>query len=201
MSDWHSSQEIAYAQYANKMKSLANEARKEEYFTKSIPYSASAHTLYREEADSLSEKLKEAQTNAPRERHAQMIANVQIEQWKRDNPHVSEEQEMKQRNTLLVKAREAVGASRIEINISDKEFEAIQAGAISPSKLKEILKHCNKERLKQLATPRNNKNTVSRAQLSRMKHMSALGYTNNEIAKALGVSVTTIVDYLSGKEK
>lgn len=201
VSDWHSSQEIAYAQYANKMKSLANEARKEEYFTKSIPYSASAHVLYREEADSLSEKLKEAQTNAPRERHAQMIANVQIEQWKRDNPHISEEQEMKQRNTLLVKAREAVGASRIEINISDKEFEAIQAGAISPSKLKEILKHCNKERLKQLATPRNNKNAISRAQLSRMKHMSTLGYTNNEIAKALGVSVDTIINYLSGKEK
>lgn len=200
VSDWHSSQEIAYAQYANKMKALANEARKEEYFTKNIPYSPSAHELYREEADSLTAKLKESEMNAPRERHAQMLANVQIAAWKQDNPNVSEEQEMKQRNTLLVKAREAVGAKRNEINISDREFEAIQAGAISPSKLEKILQHANKERLKQLATPRNNKNTISKAQLSRMRHMSALGYTNEEVAKALGVNVNTVIKYLSGKE-
>lgn len=200
VSDWHSSQELAYAKYANKMKALANEARKEEYFTKDVPYSPSANKIYKEEVDSLSEKLKEAEMNAPRERHAQMIANMQVKAWLQDNPHVSEEQEMKQRNTLLVMAREAVGAKRQEIRISDKEFEAIQAGAISPSKLRNILAHSDKERLKQLATPRADKNTISRAQLSRMKHMSSLGYTNEEVAKALGVNVNTVIKYLSGKE-
>ena len=41
---------------------------------------------------------------------------------------------------------------------------------------------------------------MSKTQVNRMKSLSNKGYTNEEIAKALGVSVTTVVKYLAGKE-
>ena len=59
-------QEEAYADYANKMKSLANQARKEMVSTGKIAYSASAKATYQEEVDSLSAKLHVALMNTPR---------------------------------------------------------------------------------------------------------------------------------------
>jgi len=193
-------QEILYAEYANKMKALANQARKEALNTKSIPYSPSARIIYKEEVKSLDEKLDEAERNAPRERHAQMIADSEFKAIKQDNPRLTDEEQMKIRTRLITSAREAVGAKRHEVYITDNEYKAIQAGAISPSKLSKILKVANSERLKQLATPRNDKDKMTRSQVARLKRMSNIGYTNEEVAKALGISVSTVVKYLSGKE-
>ena len=78
--------EEAYADYANKMKSLANQARKEMVSTGKIPYSASAKAVYQAEVDSLSAKLNVALKNAPRERQAQVIANAVVTAKKQDNP-------------------------------------------------------------------------------------------------------------------
>lgn len=193
-------QEEYYANYANKMKALANEARKESLFIKDIPYSASARHAYQEEVDSLDSKLNEALGNAPKERHAQMIAASQLKAIKQDNPRMSSEEETKIATRLLAKARARVGAKRKEIMITDKEWEAIQAGAIAPTKLKQIFRFADGTRVKQLATPRQNRASLSKSQVSRMKSLSNKGYTNEEIASALGVSVSTIVKYLSGKE-
>lgn len=193
-------QEEYYAMYANKMKALANDARKESLFIKDIPYSPSARVAYQEEVNSLNSKLSDALSNAPRERHAQMIAASQIKAIKQDNPKLTAEEETKIATRLLNKARARVGAKRREIMITDKEWEAIQAGAIAPTKLKQIFRFADSTRVKQLATPRRNNNQLSRSQLSRMKSLASKGYTNEEIAKALGVSASTVIKYLSGKE-
>ena len=182
------------------MKALANDARKESLFVKDIPYSPSARVTYQEEVNSLDFKLNDALSNAPRERHAQMIAASQLKAIKQDNPRLTSEDETKIATRLLSKARARVGAKRREILITDKEWEAIQAGAIAPTKLKQIFRFADSDRVKQLATPRRNNNQLSKSQLSRMKSLASKGYTNEEIAKALGVSASTVVKYLSGKE-
>lgn len=196
VSDLTSIKEILYAQYANKLKAMANEARKEELVTKVIPYSPSAAKIYKKEVDELKVALDEAERNAPKERQAQMMANAQLKAYKQENPAMDNDTEMKIRTRLINDCRAKVGAKRSEIFISDAQFKAIQAGAIAPSRLDKMLKHCNKERLKTLATPRDNKQSLSRTQISRLKRMSSYGYTNEEVAKALGISVSTVLKYL-----
>lgn len=193
-------QETLYADYANKMKSLANQARKESLVVEDFTYSPSAVKTYKEEVDDLKYQLNEALKNAPKERQAQMIAATELKIKTQENPHMSEEEKTKLATRLLMKARSNVGASRKEIEISDKQWEAIQAGAINKTLLKSILSHANKTRVRQLATPYKDRNSLSKNQISRMKSLSKRGYTNEEIADLLGVSTSTIVKYLSGKE-
>ena len=193
-------QETLYADYANKMKALANEARKESLAIEDTTYSPSAAKTYAEEVKDLKYQLNEALKNTPRERQAQMIAASELKIKKQEDPHMSEEEKTKLATRLLMKARANVGAERKEIIISDKQWEAIQAGAINPTTLKQIFRFADKTRVRQLATPYKNNNSLSKNQISRMKSMSSKGYTNQEIAELLGISTTTVVKYLSGKE-
>ena len=193
-------QETLYADYANKMKSLANDARKESLTIKDTSFSKSAEKTYKEEVDDLKSQLNEALKNAPRERQANMIADSKIKVIKQENPHMSGEEEDKMRARLLQRARADLGAERKEIQISDKQWEAIQAGAIHPTTLKDIFRFSNKTRVRQLATPYKDRNSLSKSQVSRIKSLSNKGYTNKEIAELLGVSSDTVVKYLLGKE-
>lgn len=190
-------QEEAYAEYANKMKALANKARKEALITKDIPYSPSARVVFQDEVDSLNYKLNQSLLNAPRERQAQTIAASTIKAKTQANPHMTNEQKKKLSQQELSKARQKVGAKRNSVIITDKEWEAIQAGAISPTKLEQIIANSDSKILRELATPRS-RTTLSPAKISRIKNMAASGYTNSEIADALGISSTTVVDYLKG---
>lgn len=190
-------QEEAYAEYANKMKALANKARKEALIIKDIPYSPSARVVFQDEVDSLNYKLNQSLLNAPRERQAQTIAASTIKAKTQANPHMTNEQKKKLSQQELSKARQKVGAKRNSVKITDKEWEAIQAGAISPTKLEQIIANSDSKILRELATPRS-RTTLSPAKISRIKNMAASGYTNSEIADALGISSTTVVDYLKG---
>lgn len=193
-------QESLYAEYANKMKSLANEARKEMISIKEIQYSPAAAKTYKDEVAQLKSDLNEAYKNTPKERQANMIVASQMKLKKQEDPHMTEEEYTKTATRLLNMTRARIGAKRKEIQISDKQWEAIQAGAIHPTTLKEIFRFANKTRIRQLATPYKNTNSLSKNQISRMKSMLARGYTNFEIAELLGVSESTIVKYSSGKE-
>ena len=189
-------QEEAYADYANKMKSLANQARKEMISTGKITYSRSAKETYRQEYDSLMAKLNVAKKNAPRERQAQLIANTVVNAKKQDNPDMSKGEIKKASQMALTEARNLVGAKRQSVTITDREWEAIQSGAISESKLREIINHTDLDELRQRATPRS-RTTLSDAKISKIKAMSVSGYTTAEIAKALGVSTSTVSNYLN----
>lgn len=193
-------QETLYADYANKMKSLANNARKEMLSTEDIPYSPSAAKVYSEEVADLRYQLNEALKNTPKERHAQMIAASELKIKKQENPHMTEEEASTLATRLLMKARANVGAKRKEIIISDKEWAAIQAGAVTKSTLESILRFADKKRVRQLATPYKNRDMLSNNQIGRIKSLSDKGYTNEEIADLLGVSTSTVVKYLLGKE-
>ena len=192
-------QENAYADYSNKMKALANEARKSYVSTGRLKKSTSAAETYREEIDSLEGKLDKAARNAPRERQAQAIANSVVKAKKESNPDMDSKEIKKASQQALEAARAQVGASgrANRIDITPKEWEAIQAGAISDAKLTQILRYADSAKVREYATPKTY-NTLSSAKLSRAKAMKASGYTIQEIADALGVSRSTVTKQLNG---
>jgi DNA-binding CsgD family transcriptional regulator len=189
--------EVVYANHSNRMKALANQARKEAVNTRPLPYNPSAKAAYSNEVASLNSKLNVSIQNKPRERQAQVIADQIYRAKKRDNPNMTYEEEKKVKGQALVAARTRVGAKKEQVKITPKEWEAIQAGAISPSKLREILANADTDQVKKLATPRTDKLMTS-TKIQRAQSMSALGYTQAQIADALGVSLTTLKNSLSG---
>jgi predicted DNA binding protein len=191
-------QEEAYADYANKMKSLANQARKVMVTTGKIPYRSSAKNAYQTEVDSLTAQLNVALKNAPRERRAQIIANSVVAAKKKDNPDMKASEIKKASQQALNAARVSVGAKRTTIKVTDREWEAIQAGAISERRLEQIINNVDIDDLRQRATPRAT-TTLSPGKVSRISNLKASGYTTKEIAQALGVSPTTVLNYLNGK--
>lgn len=195
VSDADTPQERAYATYANEMKSLANRARKEMLGTGKIAYSASAKETYQEEVDHLMAQLNVALRNAPRERQAQVIANATVAAKKQENPDMTRSEIKKASQQALTAARTTVGASRETISISDREWEAIQAGAISENRLTQIINNVDIDTLRQRATPRST-TVLSTAKVNKIASMSASGYSTAEIAEALGVSTSTVNKYL-----
>lgn len=187
--------ETLYASFANKMKSLANKSRLEILATKSVPYSASAKDAYQKEVASLTSKLNIALKNHPRERKAQMIANTEVEAKLRDNPDMTEKEKKKIRQMALTQARLTVGAKSAKIDIEDREWEAIQAGAISTNKLSQILDHADIDKVRERATPKSTK-SLSQAKINKIKAMEASGYSTSQIAENLGVSSSTVLKYL-----
>ena len=192
-------EEEAYAEYANKMKALANQARKEMVNTGKIAYSASAKATYQPEVDSIMAKLNVALKNAPRERQAQVMANSIVSAKKQDNPDITNAEIKKASQQALTAARSSVGAKRTTIQLTDREWEAIQAGAISENKLNQIINNVDIDDLRQRATPRTT-TSLSTAKVNRISSMKASGYSTAEIAAALGVSPSTVSKYLNGKE-
>lgn len=191
-------QENAYADYANKMKALANLARKEYANTPNMKYNASAAETYRPEADSLKAKLNIAASNAPREREAQRIANSKVKAKKQENEDMSKDELKKVRQQAIYDARNSVGAKGKEtrIKITDGEWEAIQAGAISSSMLSDILRYADPDEVRARAMPKTT-TQLSDAKVSKIKAMRASGYTNAQIAEQLGVSSSTVSKYLN----
>lgn len=189
-------QEEAYADYANSMKALANQARKVMVNTGKIEYSSSAKATYSDEVNSLMYKLNDALKNAPRERKAQAIANSVVEAKKKANPDMTKAEIKKASQQALTSARASVGAKRTPVQITDKEWEAIQAGAISENKLLQILNNTDIDEVRKRATPRIT-NTLSQAKINRIATLRASGYSTSEIAEALGVSSSTVSKYLN----
>lgn len=190
-------QEEAYADYSNKMKALADTARKQYLQTGNLKKSSSAAQTYKEEVDSLQNKLETAARNAPKERRASVIANSVVKAQVDSNPDMGKDEIKKARQNAIEDARAQVGASGrgTKINITDREWEAIQAGAISDSKLTQILRYADSDRVKELATPKDT--AISQTRISRIKAMSNAGFTASEIADRLGISSSTVSKYLS----
>ena len=197
ISDANTPMERVYAEYANNMKNMARQARIEAAYTGKIAYSPSAKKTYKAEVESLEAKLNKSLINAPKERKAQLLANAEVAAKKKANPDMTPGDLKKASQQALSKYRESVGAKRNPIVITDKEWEAIQAGAISENKLIKILNHTDKDNLRQRATPRTT-STLSTAKINKIKAMNASNYSLSEIAKSLGVSTSIVSKYLKG---
>lgn len=191
-------QEEAYADYANKMKDLANKARLEYKATPTLKRSASAAKAFEPEVNRLMAALKVAQLNAPLEREAQRIANARVKAKVQANNITDKDEISKIRRAAISDARNSTGASgkRTRITISDGEWTAIQSGAISDTTLSEILRYAEPKTVRERATPRRT-TQLSDARISRIKAMANSGHTNAEIAEAFGISTSAVSKYLN----
>lgn len=191
-------QEEAYAEHANRMKALANQARLEYKATPTLKRSASAAKAFEPEVTRLMAALRVAQLNAPREREAQRIANARVKAKVQDNNITDKDEISKIRRAAINDARVSTGASgkRTRITISDGEWTAIQAGAISDTTLSEILRYAEPKTVRERATPRAT-TQLSQARVNRIKALANSGHTNAEIAEALGISSSAVSKYLN----
>lgn len=186
--------EVLYGDYANHMKALANKARKEAALTKDIEYSPSAAKVYKDEVASLNKKLNTSLKNSPRERQAVALANSEIDAKLKANPELRNQTGdlKKLKDLALRRARETVGAKRTPIDITDREWEAIQSGAISKTKLVDILRFADSKSVKTRAMPRKTK-TLNTAQTANLKAKYNSGnYTLAQLANSFGISVSAV---------
>lgn len=190
--------ENLYAAHANNLKALANEARKEWLSEKTYKRDPSATKTYSEEVASLESKLQIAKANQPKERQAQLLANSIYRKKVKDFD--LEKKDLKKAKTqALQEARARTGAisrSNRNINITDREWEAIQAHAISNNKLSQIIANTDLDKLKERAMPRNR--TVPSAKVSLIKSLAGR-YTQAEIAEMVGLSSSTVSKVIAGK--
>lgn len=192
--------ELIYADYANSMKAMANQARIEMIKTGNLEYSSSANKIYKKEVSELMSNLNEAKKNSIKERTAERLAASEINRRKELNPDLKGEDLRKLSQRMLSKYRQEVGAiprRKRNINITDKQWEAIQAGAITDHTLKEILSNSDPDRLREKAMPKN-KTTLTPGQVSRIKTMSASNFTIAEIAKKMNLPTSTVSNILRG---
>lgn len=185
--------EMAYARYANGLKDMANEARREYRSIRPTPVNSEAKKTYATEVAQLEADLRIAKMNSAKERRAQGLANAMVSEKLKSNPGMDYEHQKREESLAITRARSIVGAKKKKIEITDKEWEAIQANAISTSKLTEILNNTDQEAFKKRATPRKLGTALTASQLGRIKAMSATGmYTQKEIADALGISASAV---------
>ena len=124
------------------------------------------------------------------------MANAVVAAKKQDNPGMTNGEIKKASQQALTQARASVGAKKETIKITDREWEAIQAGAISENKLRQIIDNADIDVLRQRATPRAT-TALSPAKTQKIASMNAAGYSTAEIAEALGISTSTVSNYLS----
>lgn len=192
-------QETIYANHANKLKRLAEEARKTVLMIEPDKYSPSARKAYEAEVKSLNEKLYEAEMNRPLERKAQLLANKWVRSAIESDPTMDADDIKKLRGRKIVEARVRIGAGKKRIEITENEWKAIQAKAVSYNTLVKILNNADMDKVKQLAMPKPNQ-VMSDAKVSRARAMLKQGRTTSEIAEALNVSTSTLQRALSGKD-
>lgn len=188
--------ESIYADYANKVKAMANKARKLMIDTPNLVYNPTARETYAKEVASLKAKLALANRNKPHERQAQLLANKIVAAKKASRPDMDAATLKKIKGQALEEARIRSGAKKQDIQITDKEWEAIQLGAVSHNVLTQIIDNTDLDRLKTKATPHAAK-VMTPSKVLRAKLMLANGLSYADIASALGVSATTVQDELA----
>lgn len=132
-----------------------------------------------------------------------LIANAVIKakiQEQGLDPHISEDKKVikKISSVEMQRARDSVGASgrKSKVTFTDREWEAVQAGAISDNMLTKFLNSSDSDEIVKRAMPKTT-TALSSAKVNKAKAMLRGGYTYEEIAKACGVPKSTIYDALN----
>jgi hypothetical protein len=183
--------ERVYAQYANSMKSLANQARLASLSVQEPPRSPQASEKYKEEVANLKRQLVNAKAWSPKERSAQLFAEHAYRVAKIDNPSMTDDDKKKVKRQALEVGRARLGGKRPHINFTDREWEAIQNGAVSKTMLKELLRYADSDDVRARALPKT-RTVMTAARLNTAKARLKMGYSYKEVAEMLGVPVSTL---------
>ena len=197
--------EELYANYANAMKAMTNKSRKEAANMQLPKKDKEAEKIYAYEVETLNAKLQNAIASQTKERHAHAIASSIVKATISAYPDQfagkdNKKERKKLEQTQLELARARVGAKSNRFDLTDKEYEAIQAHALSSNKVKQILNYVDKDKFAERTMPRP-ANTLTTTQQNRMKALARSGYTTQEIADSLRVSVSTVLKYTQDVRK
>ena len=193
--------ELAYADYANKMKALAQRARKESIATENTPYSPAAAKIYSEEVKGLKAAFIEGQKNAPRERKAVIYTDLKIKQAKENDPmlYYDKDKFKKVKSRYLAEGRALYSAKKGSIKLTDKQWEAINAGAVSSTLFSQLISNIDADTLREMALPKKNESGLSQSEINQIQALAnrtradgTKAYTTAEIAKKFGISASTV---------
>lgn len=196
MSDNPSNKEILYSDYANKCKALANDSRKEAVAIKAEPVDPNSRKTYANEVNSLNVKLNTAKKNAPKERQAQILAKQIIDERQAENPNMDKDEKKRLAGQALNGARNRTGAKKVKVTFTDKEVEAINARAISATRLEELWNNADKDSAYQAFLPKNSRISASTA--NRVQSLLNAGWTREQIVNAGYASMQTIKEVQAG---
>lgn len=195
--------ERVYADYANKTRALANKARKESIAVEATPYSKKASEIYSTEVDSLNSKLNESEISASLERQALRTATVIVNQRVNAYPDRYDKNTTDGKNHLRKMKNQVINQQRkilgkpYPFDVTDREWEAIQAGALHKTDVANIINKANQDRIKELAFPKSSDSVkLTNAKIAHAKALLNSGFTQAEVADELGVSVSTLNKHL-----
>lgn len=191
--------EKTYGDHANRLRALANEARMAERTAGNMQVNKSAKIVYAEELESLNNKVLKAQMEAPKERQAQAIAYSNVQAKLEADPSLNDKDNAgklkKLRNKALENARDLVNGGvhkkRYRVTFTDREIEAIQAGAISEAKMKTLIRYADKNELKKAFLPKRSTGMTA-SDVSKARRLLANGANIGEVASQLGISTSTL---------
>ena len=196
------------AEYANTMKAMANEARRESRSTTSTKVNAQAKTVYAKEVAELKADIAIAKANKPKEQTAQAMATAAVQAKLKEHPEWREDKDKvkKMKNQTLTEMRRRVGANKkgVYVRLDARKIEAMNAGALSSSNIIAVINNCDKDEFKRLALPRGT-NALSASDQLKIRHLVEAskgkknGYTIDEIAKIVGCSASSVKKYAKGK--
>lgn len=181
--------ENQYANYINKVTAKRNDLEKIISSTPPQKTNPRARKEYAPEIKSLQSKVDRALSNAPRERQAQLMATKTY--YDKLDYNMGKEDKKRLKSQALAGARARVNSNRSKVIVTDREWKAIQMGAVSNNLLQKVLLYGDQDQLIKLASPPKPK-VMSAAKLMRAKAMLAKGNTQADVAKALGISTSTL---------
>ena len=103
----------------------------------------------------------------------------------------TDETKKKVKQQALTMARSRLGGKKPKVIFTAKEWEAVQAGAISKTKLTELLRYADSDQVKELALPKTS-TKLSSSKIAMAKARLNAGYSWEEVAKMMGVSKSTL---------
>lgn len=192
--------EKTYAKYANECKALGNMTRRIYLATPKPKRDPDMTKKYEPEVESLKVKLNEARKASVYEKQAQMLADTKFNALLEENPDMSKDEQKKRRGQCIVRARDELGFKKYQVKFTAREWEAVQNNAVSTSMFEELLNKADMDVVRELAMPRKT-NTLTSSKKARIEAMLNTGYTQGEIADALGISKSTVNSVLKEKLK
>lgn len=195
--------ERVYADYANKTRALANQARKESLAVEATPYSKKAAEIYKDEVDSLTKKLNDSEISASLERQALRTATVIVNQRVAAYPERYDKNTTDGKNHLRKMKNQVINQQRSILgkphpfDVTDREWEAIQAGALHKTAVYDIVNKADQTRIKDLTFPkRSETSAISDVKIAHAKALLNSGFTQAEVAAEIGISVSTLNKHL-----
>jgi len=190
--------EQPYLDYALFLKNEAATARKTAAAleTASIKKDSKAKDMYEEEVESLTKKANSISENQPKERQALILAYGIVQAKVAEaGGQMSKDKLNKIKTQALTQARQLASAKSPKIELTTKEWNAIQAGAVSKTTLTKLLSKTTTESI--LRHVGKTSSSLTAAELTRARAFINSGATIAEAAATLGVSPSTLARHLA----